>query len=51
MKTKELIKVIKYIITDYRNNRSECCDCIGCCDCCSWLDKVEDIIEQYERKE
>ena len=51
MDTKELIKAIKDTIKDYDNNRVDCCDCYGCCDCCSWLSKVDDLVEQYEREQ
>jgi hypothetical protein len=51
MDTKELIQAIKDTIKDYTKNKSDCCDCYGCCDCCSWLSEVEDLVEQYERKE
>ena len=50
MDTEELIKSIKDTIKDYDNNRVDCCDCYGCCDCCSWLSKVDDLVEQYERE-
>ena len=50
MDTKELIKAIKDTIKDYDSNRVDCCDCYGCCDCCSWLSKVDDLVEQYERE-
>lgn len=50
MDTKELIKAIKDTIKDYDNNMVDCCDCYGCCDCCSWLSKVDDLVEQYERE-
>ena len=44
MNIDELIKAIKDTIKDYDNNR------VDCCDCCSWLSKVDDLVEQYERK-